>query len=62
MQAICQLLDPHLVSLELTELEPEAIIRQAEELHALGDNAVIKVATGAISRSTVRWTRSRVSR
>lgn len=46
MQAICQLLAPNPVSLELTELEPEAMIRQAEELSALADNAVIKVATG----------------
>jgi transaldolase len=50
MKAICQLLAPNPVSLELTELQPDAMIKQAEELRALGDNAVIKVATGGYQR------------
>jgi transaldolase len=46
MKALCDALKPNPVSLELTELEPSAMIRQAEELHALGENSVIKVPIG----------------
>ena len=46
MVAILELLHPHPVSLELTELEPEAMLAQADKLAALGENAVIKVPTG----------------
>ena len=46
MREICELLDPWPVSLELTELRPEAMIQQAEELAALGANSVIKVPIG----------------
>ena len=65
MQAICRLLDPCPVSLELTELEPETMIRQAEELHALGENSIIKVATGGyqqIDRSLDPFTGLKVMR
>lgn len=50
MREICQLLHPHPVSLELTKLTPDAMIRQAEELSALGENAVIKVPMGGYRR------------
>lgn len=43
---ILRLLHPGPVSLELTEVAPEAMLAQARELAALGDNAVIKVAIG----------------
>lgn len=46
MKAICDFMKPRPVSLELTALEAGAMIRQAEELHALGDNSVIKVPIG----------------
>jgi transaldolase len=65
MRAICQLLHPHPVSLELTEIAPEAMIKQAEELHALRDNSVIKVATGGdqqIDRSLDPFTGLKVMR
>lgn len=50
LRDICRLVAPHPVSLELTEIEPQAMIRQAEELRKLGDNSVIKVATGGYGR------------
>ncbi|WP_372719424.1 transaldolase family protein [Immundisolibacter sp.] len=40
------LLAPNPVSLELTALTPEAMLAQAQELAALGSNAVIKVPVG----------------
>src|SRR5260370_18222496 len=46
MRDLCALLKPHPVSLELTELAEEAMVRQASELAELGDNAVIKVPIG----------------
>src|SRR5258707_1242982 len=46
MRDLCALLKPHPVSLELTELVEEAMVRQASELAELGDNAVIKVPIG----------------
>ncbi len=46
MKAICDLLRPSPVSLELTEVTFDGMVRQAEELRALGDNSVIKVPIG----------------
>lgn len=46
MKDICELLNPHPVSLELTEITYDAMISQAEELRALGENSIIKVPTG----------------
>jgi transaldolase len=46
MKELCVLFAPHPVSLELTALQEEAMVRQALELAALGDNAVIKVPVG----------------
>ncbi len=46
MRDLCTLLSPHPVSLELTELGEEAMVRQAEELRELGANSVIKVPIG----------------
>lgn len=46
MKALCDLMGPYPVSLELTKLHPEEMIKQAEELHALGENSVIKVPVG----------------
>ncbi|MDB5106793.1 MAG: hypothetical protein JWP91_4482 [Fibrobacteres bacterium] len=46
MKDLCTLLRPFPVSLELTELDEEKMVRQAEELAALGDNSVIKVPIG----------------
>ena len=43
---ILKLLAPNPVSLELTELTPDAMLEQAGELAALGSNAVIKVPIG----------------
>ena len=43
---ILQLLAPNPVSLELTELTQDAMLAQAQELAALGSNAVIKVPVG----------------
>lgn len=43
---ILRLLAPNPVSLELTELSPDAMLAQAKELAALGSNAVIKVPVG----------------
>src|SRR6185436_19745262 len=46
MRDLCTLLRPHPVSLELTELGEEEMVRQATELAELGDNSVIKVPIG----------------
>ncbi|HXI60346.1 MAG TPA: transaldolase family protein [Polyangia bacterium] len=46
MKDLCALLHPHPVSLELTELVEEDMVRQASELAALGENSVIKVPIG----------------
>jgi transaldolase len=46
MKDLCALLRPYPVSLELTELEEEKMVRQAQELAVLGDNSVIKVPVG----------------
>ncbi|MCF6354029.1 MAG: hypothetical protein L3J26_02840 [Candidatus Polarisedimenticolaceae bacterium] len=46
MQEIVTLMAPYPVSLELTELQAEKMISQAEELAAYGDNVVIKVPVG----------------
>jgi transaldolase len=46
MRDLCALLHPHPVSLELTELGEEEMVRQAAELSALGENSVIKVPVG----------------
>ena len=50
MQEICKMLHPYPVSLELTELTFDKMIKQAEELRALGENAVIKVPTGGYTK------------
>ncbi len=46
MKDLCNLLRPFPVSLELTELDEEKMVRQADELAVLGDNSVIKVPIG----------------
>ena len=46
MREICQLMQPSPVSLELTEIAPDAMLTQAQELAALADNVVIKVPVG----------------
>lgn len=46
MQEIVTLMTPYPVSLELTELQADKMIVQAEELAAYGDNVVIKVPVG----------------
>jgi transaldolase len=46
MRDLCALFRPHPVSLELTALDEEGMVRQADELAVLGDNAVIKVPMG----------------
>jgi transaldolase len=46
MKNLCTMLHPFPVSLELTELDEEKMVRQAEELALLGDNSVIKVPVG----------------
>lgn len=46
MEEICRIVHPHPVSLELTALDLPGMLRQAEELAALGENAVIKVPAG----------------
>lgn len=46
MRELCQVLRPYPVSLELTELTVDRMVKQAEELAALGDNSVIKVPIG----------------
>jgi transaldolase len=46
MKELCTLFHPHPVSLELTALDEAGMIKQAAELAALGDNAIIKVPVG----------------
>lgn len=46
MKDLCAKLKPYPVSLELTELDEEKMVKQAEELSALGENSVIKVPVG----------------
>ena len=46
MKDLCKLLNPFPVSLELTELTEDRMVKQAAELGALGKNAVIKVPMG----------------
>lgn len=46
MKDLCAKLNPFPVSLELTELEEGKMVKQAEELSALGENSVIKVPVG----------------
>ncbi len=46
MGDICQFMHPFPVSLELTALDPEAMLQQAHELASLNDNVVIKVPVG----------------
>ncbi|MEO6097708.1 MAG: transaldolase family protein [Fibrobacteria bacterium] len=46
MKDLCDLLRPFPVSLELTELDEEKMVKQADELAVLGDNSVIKVPIG----------------
>jgi transaldolase len=46
MKELCDLFRPHPVSLELTALDEEGMVKQAAELAALGDNSVIKVPVG----------------
>lgn len=46
MKELCDYLHPFPVSLELTELKFDAMVKQAEELRKLGKNSVIKVPTG----------------
>ncbi len=46
MKDLCALLKPHPVSLELTELAEDAMVRQASELSELGENSIIKVPIG----------------
>ncbi len=46
MREIVELLDPHPVSLELTELTMEKMVEQARELASYGPNVVIKVPIG----------------
>lgn len=46
LSGIMQACAPHPVSLELTKLSEEAMVTQAEELDALGENGVIKVPIG----------------
>lgn len=46
MKDLCAMLNPFPVSLELTELTEEKMVKQATELGALGKNAVIKVPIG----------------
>ena len=46
MRELCSALHPFPVSLELTELREEEMVKQAAELAALGENAIIKVPIG----------------
>ena len=46
MKDLCALFRPHPVSLELTMLDEEGMVKQASELALLGDNAIIKVPVG----------------
>ncbi len=46
LKDICTKMAPFPVSLELTELNEEAMVKQADELAALGKNSIIKVPIG----------------
>jgi transaldolase len=46
MKEIVKYMAPYPVSLELTELEPEKMLKQAKKLAAFGENVVVKVPTG----------------
>ena len=46
MKEIVKFMAPYPVSLELTELEPEPMFKQAKKLAAFGQNVVVKVPTG----------------
>jgi transaldolase len=46
MKEIVRYMAPGPVSLELTELEPEKMVKQAQKLAAFGSNVVVKVPTG----------------
>ena len=46
LRDLCALVQPHPVSVTLTETAVDGMVRQAEELAKLGDNAVIKVPIG----------------
>jgi transaldolase len=46
MKEIVKYMAPYPVSLELTELEPDKMLKQAKKLAAFGDNVVVKVPTG----------------
>lgn len=50
MTEILRLFDPLPVSLELTKVRPDEMLKQAEELSALGPNSVIKVPTGGYTK------------
>jgi transaldolase len=65
MKDLCTLLRPYPVSLELTELSEEAMVTQAAELSALGENSVIKVPVGgyrAVNSSADPYTGLKVIR
>ncbi|HEX9842918.1 MAG TPA: transaldolase family protein, partial [bacterium] len=46
MKEIVKYMAPCPVSLELTEMEPEKMVKQAKKLAAFGPNVVVKVPTG----------------
>ncbi len=50
LKHLCDQLNPHPVSLELTELTFDKMIEQAEELRQLGENSVIKVPVGGYQK------------
>lgn len=50
MREICKTLAPHPVSLELTKLTYDEMVKQAEELRAIGENSVIKVPVGGYKK------------
>lgn len=45
-KAIVKYMDPYPVSLELTELDPKQMVKQARKLAAFGSNVVVKVPVG----------------
>jgi transaldolase len=65
MSELCALFAPHPVSLELTAHDEEGMVKQALELAALGENAVIKVPAGgyrAVDPRADPWTGMKVIR
>lgn len=65
MKDLCAKLKPFPVSLELTELDEEKMVKQADELAVLGENSVIKVPVGgyrAINASADPFTGLKVIR